>query len=94
MSLMSKSDLIYMDYKWSAYGNDDPKITGEPDSSLFSRKEGYEVLYLINKIASDNGLKQKSSGEKLEKMIHEYLPSDTRSQVNVVKWIKANWDKY
>jgi len=92
MSLMSKSDLVYEDYKWTAYGNDDPKIKGEPDSTLFSRREGYEVLYLINKIASDNGLKQKISGKKIEKMIHEDLPGDTRSQNNVVKWIKDNWN--
>lgn len=91
---MGKSNLVYDDYKWTAYGNDDPKITGEPDSTLFSRKEGYEVLYLINKIASENNLMQKKSGEKLERMIHNHLPGDIRSQKDVTKWIKENWRNY
>lgn len=51
MALMNKGDLVYNDYSWAAYGKDDPKIAGEPDSTLFNRKEGYEVLYFINKIA-------------------------------------------
>lgn len=37
----SKNDLYYKDYIWTAkYSNDDPKITGEPDKTLFARKEG------------------------------------------------------
>ena len=51
MALMTKSDLEYDDYSWTAYGDDDPEVTGEPDSTLFNRNEGYEVLYLINKMA-------------------------------------------
>ncbi len=91
MNLLSKSDLVFTDYEWTAYGNDDPKIIGKPDSTLFSRKEGYEVLYLINKIASDNNFKKKQSGLKIEKMIHKDLPGEVRSQENVVNWITKNW---
>jgi hypothetical protein len=29
---------------------DNPKISGVPDSTLFNRNEGYEVLYLINRM--------------------------------------------
>lgn len=90
MSLLNKSDLKYS-YSWTAYGNDDPEITGNPDSTLFNRKEGYEVLYLINKISSIYNLKQKKSGLKLEKMINEDLPSNVRSQENVKIWLKNNW---
>lgn len=85
MSVYKKSDMVYDDYSWTTCGSDDPKISGEPDSTLFNRKEGYEVLYLINKIASS-----KSEGEKIEKLIHDKLPSDIRKQSEVKKWIKEN----
>tara|TARA_B100000700_G_scaffold317273_1_gene408372 strand:+ start:288 stop:476 length:189 start_codon:yes stop_codon:yes gene_type:complete len=47
MAKFKNSDLKYGDYSWTVYGDDDPKITGKPDSTLFSRKEGYEVIYII-----------------------------------------------
>ncbi|MCF8120404.1 MAG: hypothetical protein K9L83_09375 [Deltaproteobacteria bacterium] len=43
MDLMDKSDLIYDDYSWTAYGDDNPKVSGEPDSTLLNRKEGYDL---------------------------------------------------
>lgn len=82
---MSKSGLIYENYSWTAYGDDDPKVTGEPDRTLLNRKEGYEIFYFINKMASIY---------KLEKMIHDQLPGDIRSQKNVKTWIIENWDNY
>jgi len=94
MSFYNKSDMIYTDYSWTAYGDDDPKITGNPDNTLFSRKEGYEVLYLINKLAEIFNLKTKKSGEKIERMIHDHLPSNIHSQSNVKDWIRKNWDNF
>ncbi|WP_020161264.1 hypothetical protein [Methylobacter marinus] len=94
MALMSKGDLQYSDYSWTAYGSDNPKVTSEPDSTLFNRKEGYEVLYLINKFAEKHELKQKSSGQKAERMLHDHLPSDVRSQQNVMAWLANNWKQH
>lgn len=91
---MKKSDLVYDDYSWTAYGDDDPEVTGEPDSTLFNRKEGYEVLYLINKLAEIHSLKDIKSGQKIEKMIQDHLPGDVRSQENVKDWIERNWKNY
>lgn len=93
MSLLTKSDLIYT-YSWNAINGDNPKISGEPDSTLVNRYEGYEILYLINKLSQIYNFKKKASGLKLEKMINNNLPSDIRSQINVKKWIKENWDNY
>lgn len=39
-------------------------------------------------------LKQKASGLKLETIIKEHLPSNTRSQENVKQWLYDNWKKY
>lgn len=38
------------EYSWTAIPGDNPKVTGEPDSTRFSRNEGYEVIYLINEL--------------------------------------------
>jgi len=90
MALIKKSDLKY-EYSWTAIPGDDPKVTGEPDSSRFSRNEGYEVIYLINKLSNLWGLKKIASAHKMEKMINEDLPSGTQSQKGVKDWIKKNW---
>lgn len=94
MALFNKSDLYYSDYRWTAHPGDDPHVTGEPDSTLFNKHEGYELLYLINKMAEKHGFMQKESGEKIEKMIHDHLPSNIRSQQDVQKWIEDNWKKF
>ncbi|MFO7982364.1 MAG: hypothetical protein R6V08_02840 [Desulfuromonadales bacterium] len=93
MALFSKSDLAY-DYSWTAIDEDDPKVSGEPDSTQFNRKEGYEVLYLINRLAEGWGFNRKESGRELEKMINLSLPEDVRSQEDVKQWIRDNWRKY
>ena len=90
MALIGKSDLKY-EYSWTTIPGDDPKITGEPDSTRFSRNEGYEVIYLINKLSKLWEVKKKSSGHKMEEMINENLPSGIQSQEGVKNWIKENW---
>lgn len=93
MGLLSRNDLRYK-YKWEAAGEDDPTITGKPDSSELNREEGYEVLHFINKFSAKNNFKQKASGLKTEKLIKEHLPGSIRSRANVEKWIVENWKKY
>ncbi|MCG6220633.1 hypothetical protein, partial [Vibrio diabolicus] len=83
MSKFKKSDMKYNHYSWTAISGDDPKITGKPDSTLFSRKEGYEVLYMINKVLEHRGLSSVTSGQKAETLIKDSLPSTVRSQENV-----------
>ncbi|WP_135382318.1 hypothetical protein [Vibrio tasmaniensis] len=91
MSKFKKSDMKYDHYSWTAISGDDPKITGNPDSTLFSRKEGYEVLYMINKVLDHRGLSSVTSGQKAETLIKDSLPSTVRSQENVFNWLNNNW---
>ncbi len=91
MGLISKTDLYYTDYYWTAISGDDPKVTGIPDSTLLNRKEGYEILYFINKFCEIHELKRKSSATKVEKMIRNEVPSDIHSQEKIKKWIVSNW---
>lgn len=91
MAIISRSDLYYKDYSWTTIYGDNPKITGQPDSTLLNRKEGYEILYFINKLAEIHDLKKLQSAIKIEKMIRNELPENVRSQENIRKWILENW---
>jgi hypothetical protein len=91
MALITKTDLYYSDYSWTVLNGDNPKITGEPDSTLLNRKEGYEILYFVNKFCELNELKQKASATKVERMIRAEVPNDIHSQKNIKEWIEKNW---
>lgn len=91
MALFNKSDMQYEDYQWTAYPNDNPKVTGKPDSTRFNRHEGYEVLYLINTIVESWDFKQVKSCKQIEKMIREELPSNIIMQEDVKEWIRKEW---
>jgi len=93
MGLIAKDDLFYKDYKWTTLLGDDPRVSGEPDSTLLSRKEGYEVLYFVNKYSEKHGFKNKVSALKVEKIIRTELPTEIRSQSNIKTWIDQNWSK-
>jgi hypothetical protein len=89
-----RSDMLYHDYSWTAYGNDNPKISGKPDSTFLSRREGYEVLYFINKCAELHSITNKADCQKIERMLRNNVPPNIHSQENVEQWINDNWNKY
>ncbi|MFZ4455479.1 MAG: hypothetical protein ACOYOT_04590 [Bacteroidales bacterium] len=91
MVVISKEDLYYKDYSWSVYANDDSHVTGQPDSTLLNRKEGYEIVYFINKFCEIYKFEQKASAQKVEKMIRNEVPENIRSQTNIKEWIATNW---
>jgi len=94
MGLMTKSDLESRgkyEYTWTVTPGDNPNITGKPDSGRVSRKEGYEVLDLINALAKTWGFENKASGEKLEDMIHA---CDHVMRADVKTWIANNWNTF
>jgi hypothetical protein len=40
MTLFSRRNLFYSDYKWSHYPQNDPHVNGKPDETIFNRAEG------------------------------------------------------
>lgn len=90
MNFYKRSDMLYS-YSWAADGGDNPRLTGEPDNSLFNRTEGYEVLYLINKFGEATGRTTIAAGNKAERMIKHDLPGDIRTQIGVKNWLNSNW---
>ena len=83
---IKKSDLSY-EYLWTRYEDDDPKVTGIPDSTLLNRNEGYEVLSFINNYMREHNLSDVADGKKIEKLIRNDVPKKIHSHSNISKWI-------
>ena len=93
MPAITKKDLIYKDYSWEAVPGDDPKKTKE-DADRFSRKEGYEVLSLLNSLTGNGGADLEIRPRQIcEWMIHEKLPSTIQGRKNVKSWIGSNYSE-
>ncbi|ARW84547.1 hypothetical protein [Aeromonas salmonicida] len=92
MPALKKSDLNYEDYSWTAVPGDDPSKRVE-DADRFSRKEGYEVLYLLNSLTGENN-KDLAIKTRLvcEWMIHEKLPSNIQGRAKVISWLVNNYE--
>lgn len=86
MTVIARENLQYQ-YSWAAIPPDDQRKTGNPDSVLLNRREGYEVLYFLNRICTN--LPQ---ALKAERLIQTRLPGDVRSRANVLDWLIRNWD--
>jgi hypothetical protein len=92
MNLLNRSELKYA-YNWRPIPDDDPRISGSPDKTLFTRKEGYEVLYIINVFADRYSLKEIETGHKIEELIQKELPGNFRCQLHVIEWLEENIEK-
>ena len=90
METFGKDDLVY-EYRWSEYEKDDPLVSGVPDTTTFDRKEGWQVLYVINHLTNHLAWDVGSFGKKIEKLIHDRLPEDIISQKDTIEWIKEHW---
>lgn len=93
MPALTKNDLKYKDYSWTAVPGDDPTKTKE-DADRFSRKEGYEVLDLLNSLKGTNGPDLLVRTRQIcEWMIHEKLPSNIQGRSKVIDWIAKNFSE-
>ncbi len=91
MPEIKKSDLKYNDYSWTAVPGDDPNKTKE-DADRFSRKEGYEVLTLLNSLKGSGGQDLVLRTRQIcEWMVHEKLPSNIQGRAKVKTWIAENY---
>lgn len=90
-----EGSLLY-GYKPGVTKGDDPKLRGEPDSSLFNRNEKHEIVYLIGKFVNNFKLSGNKVADiqKTERLIHKHLPGDVRSQDRVIEWLRLNFNSY
>jgi hypothetical protein len=93
----TRKNMFYSDYKWNPHeGYDNPRVTGEPDSTLLNRQEGYEMLYFINKVAETWGWKSASNVDyqKIEKCVRLHVPGGIRSQKGILNFLEEHREKF
>ena len=93
MAFFYKNDLNFSDYKWNALPSDDPFINAPPETARFDRKNGNDVLYMINKYCELYKEKTIDCGHELENMIRNTVPTKMRNHKEVRLWIYENWHK-
>jgi hypothetical protein len=90
MATFNRSDLAYIDYKWTALSDhDNPKWTGKPDSTLLNKTEGYEMLYFINRYMEKKGYVNTGTGQKIEKLIRSSTTVD-KSHAYWTDYVNSN----
>jgi hypothetical protein len=93
----TRSNMYFTDYNWHARDeDDDPRVTGEPDSSLLDRTEGYEMLYFVNKCASLWGWTNPTVAgyRKIERSVRSHVPSNIRAQIGIKDYIERNYKEW
>lgn len=88
MSLIDKGDLQY-DYTWTSQPGGSK--SDKPDSNLFDREDGKEVLHIINEYAKEENITDKKRALEIETKLHQNLSQDVSTQRDVFDWLKANF---
>jgi len=73
-------------YKWQA-GEGDSKTSVAHDRIMFSRRQGYEVIPMIQKVVNHFGYETEEEVKRVENAIRTALPGNVRSQKNVLNWL-------
>jgi hypothetical protein len=90
MDNLNRKALLYT-YTWNHFTENDPKVSGPPDTTPFNKKEGEEVLYLIDYLSKHLAWSVEEFATKVERLIHDHMPEREMSQQEVIAWIKENW---
>jgi hypothetical protein len=90
-----KENMVYNDYDWSAkYDKKDLRIYGKPGTTLFTRTDGQQMLYFINRCAGNWGWSHDLNAiQRLERIIREKVPLIISSQIEVYEWIQRNYEQ-
>jgi hypothetical protein len=86
--LLGRADVDEAAYRWTHASPDDPRILGKPDYSEVDRREGYEVLYLVNRYAAEHGLGREGALAALRGI--RTAPGEHRTRIELERWLDAN----
>lgn len=89
--VFNKFDLIY-DYEWTAIDGDNPTKKAK-DSELFNKKEGYEVVSMIEGFFEPFRCGIQEDVTSIEKQLYNHLPGDIRSREKVKEWLEERYAK-
>ena len=73
-------------YKWEA-GEGDSKTSVAHDRIMFNRRQGYEVMPMIQKVVNHFGYETEEDVKRVEMAIRTALPGNVRSRKNVFNWL-------
>ncbi len=83
---VKRSMLDVKKYQWTA-GDGDSKTSVAHDRIMFSRRQGYEVIRMVQKVANHFGYETEEDVKRIEEAIRTALPGNVRSQKNVFNWL-------
>ncbi|GAB3416425.1 hypothetical protein [Niabella aquatica] len=84
--LFRKQDLEGTHYSW----NENNIFDGQPSRRSFDKRNGDQVLFLINFYASLAGHMSLSEGRLIERAIIWELPDEAKSEVSAFNWIRRS----
>ncbi|MDP4263873.1 MAG: hypothetical protein Q8941_15200 [Bacteroidota bacterium] len=82
-----KEDLSFDHYIWKEERSKST-FSGQPSRRLFDRFDGDQVLFMINFYGSLSDKFTIEEGRKIEELIINQLPADTKSEISVFNWLR------
>jgi len=73
-------------YSWT----DEFVFDGTPSRRLFDRRNGNQLLFIINLYASEVKGFSETDVSRIEKMLINQLPEEIKSEISVLKWLQEN----
>jgi hypothetical protein len=86
MAITVRKDMLLGTYSWEAVGGDDPQAI-RIDATLFNRREGYEIIPMIQKVVNHFGFETEADVQRVEDLINSELPVNIRGKKNVLNWL-------
>lgn len=75
------------EYGWMPEGAR-PAYKGEATRRLFNRRDGVQVLFIINVFVQQNCTPTIQDGLKAEELLLEKLPFGNKSELSVLQWLQ------
>jgi hypothetical protein len=80
-----KEHLMLTDYNW---GDTSAYYQGDPARRVFDRKNGFQVLFLINCCSAFLETFTIAEGRDIENRIGYQLPVELKSEISVFRWLR------
>ena len=73
-------------YSWT----DEFIFDGTPSRRLFDRRNGNQLLFIINLYASQANDFSENHVSRIEDLLMNQMPEEIKSEISVLKWLKEN----
>jgi len=73
-------------YNWT----DEFIFEGTPSRRLFNRRNGNQLLFIINLYASEAEVFSQNDVSRIENKLLNKMPEEIKSEISVLKWLREN----